>query len=241
MWIFRLTACGAGAVGYGARFDNRRIGRPADAAAAAGKLAKVHLGQHDRARLAQLLHHEGVLLRHMAFEKLRSRRRRHVNSVVVILQDDGDAMQLSAHFAALAFRIELPRLVERLFVESDDRVDGRALFVVGLDPLEVRAHQLLGGQRSAGKRRIQVGDCRGLDVQSCGARGHVQRAGESARCNCRIQHSFHAHSHLYLSCGLQTTADWSWRRLAQSNECAQAVGTAQRGSGATQTGDFLEK
>src|SRR5262249_1077215 len=117
VWIFRLTACGAGAVGYGARFDNRRIGRPAHAAAAAGKLAKVHLGQHDRARLAQLLHHEGVLLRHMPFKKLRSRRRWHVNSVVVILQDDGDAMQRSAHFAALAFRIELPRLVERLFVE----------------------------------------------------------------------------------------------------------------------------
>jgi len=140
VWIFRLTACGAGAVGYGACFDNRRIGRPAYAAAAAGELTEVHLGQRDRTRLAQLLHHEGVLLRHMAFEKLRSRRRRHVDGVVVILQHDGDPMQRSAHFAALAFGIELPRLVERLFVESDDRVNGRALFVVGFDPLEVRAH-----------------------------------------------------------------------------------------------------
>jgi hypothetical protein len=87
-------------------------------------------------------------------------------------------MQRSAHFAAHAFRIELSRLVERLFVESDDRVNGRTLFVVGVDPLEVRTHQLLGRQRFVGKRRIQIGDCRGLDVQSCGARGHVQRASQ---------------------------------------------------------------
>jgi hypothetical protein len=49
-----------------------------------------------------------------------------------------------------------------------------------------RTHQLLGRQRSVGKRRIQVGDCRGLDVQSGGARGHLRRASERTRCDYRL-------------------------------------------------------
>ena len=61
--------------------------------AARGELGEVHLRQDDGARLAQPLHHEGVVGRQRSLEQHRRARRRQVGGVVVVLEHDRDAVE----------------------------------------------------------------------------------------------------------------------------------------------------
>ena len=73
----------------------RIVRLPAERAvrAAGRELRHVYFREDDRARVAQLLDDERVLRRNRPLEQDRSAGRLHVERVVVVLEDDGDAVQ----------------------------------------------------------------------------------------------------------------------------------------------------
>ena len=68
----------------------------ADAGQAEGELVQVDLAEHHGSGLAQHSHLKRVLRRHDAHERKRAAGGRHVGGVVVVLEQDRDAVQRTA-------------------------------------------------------------------------------------------------------------------------------------------------
>ncbi len=177
------TGTGAGTAG-----DLRQVvgiqrlsAQRARARAAARELVQVRLRQDDRAGLAQLAHGEGVVHRLRAGQRLRSAGGRQVEGVVVVLHQDRHAVQQRARALLASFLVERLGGLDRLRIHGEDRVELGAGFVVGLDALEIRLHDLLGREpRVVGL--LQIEDRRGLEIERGGAGGPRPRArGHSPR------------------------------------------------------------
>ena len=134
------------------------------------ELAQVHFGQNDRAGLTQLLHDECVVGWNRALEDQRTRRGRHVERIEVVFEHDGNAVNRRARPFALALFVECARLIERLGVQCDDRVDRRSLLVEGLDALQVHPREFLGGEGAGIEGIVDVGDRRRIEIDGRGLR-----------------------------------------------------------------------
>ena len=89
----------------------------------------------DGAGLAQSLHQEGVIWRHIAFEQDRAAGGWHVDSVDIVLEHHRNAVQRPAHLAGLALGVESTSDLERLGIKGDDGVNLRTLAVIGGDAI----------------------------------------------------------------------------------------------------------
>ena len=107
----------------------------------------VRLGQEDGACGPKPLDDERVLAGHHALQRQRSRRRWHVRRLIVVLHDEGDAVQWTGGARLFEEAIELRRARACPTVDRDQRVDRRATFVVGLDAAEITLHDSTTGRR----------------------------------------------------------------------------------------------
>jgi hypothetical protein len=67
-------------------------------------------------------------------------------------------VERAADFTGLAFGVEGLGLGESVRIEGDDRIDGRALFVVGGDAGQIEISEFLGGERTLLEGGVEVGD-----------------------------------------------------------------------------------
>jgi hypothetical protein len=141
-----------------ARLDDGGIPGAGHAAAAGSELAQVDLGEDDRARVAKFPDDKGVGRWDRAVEQLRAAGRREIVGIEVVLQDDRNAVQRPTDFAGAALGIERAGFGEGVRVERNDRVDSRALFVVGGYPGEIPLREHLRGERAFVEGDIEVGD-----------------------------------------------------------------------------------
>ena len=114
----------------------------------ASQFTQRRLAQNDRSGFPQFFGNKGVSVRIVAFEKDRAERCRHSLHVELVLDNDGDAMKRPGQARALECRIQPVRLFKRLWIDCDDRIDGRPLLVVRVDTFEIQLDQLMRRQLS---------------------------------------------------------------------------------------------
>jgi hypothetical protein len=91
-------------------------------------------------------------------------------------------MQWAARTRRLAFGVERPCDFSRLWVDQNECVDARPLFVVGFDALEAEVDKPLRCKRAGIKCRVDVRDRRRGEVEGrrasecCDANGEKERA-----------------------------------------------------------------
>jgi hypothetical protein len=168
--------------------------RPERAVGAAGReLRQVHLREDHRPGITQPLDHERVVGRNRSVQQHRSAGGREIERIEVVLQHDGDAVQRRPPALGLPLGVQRARLLERLRVERDDRVQAGALFVVGLDPRQAQLHEPFARHRPGFHRRGELLDRRRVQFQRL--RGHAGRRREHhSKGNYESSHSsaFHA-------------------------------------------------
>ena len=125
-------------------------------------LRHVGLGDHDRAGLADLPHHEGVVGRKVVRERDGPSGRDHVVRVEVVLDEHRDAEERSHRLTGGLRRVEPVRALESPGVEHGDRVDR---VFVGRDPGEMPLHDLAAGCRPIADGRLHAGDRRLHDLE----------------------------------------------------------------------------
>ena len=92
----------------------------------------------------------------------------------------------------LALPIERLCLFEGFWVRGDDRVDRRALFVVGGDAGEVSLHEFFRGERARFHRPLEIGDSGSFQVERCAegegreAERKGKQSGEETRAEAKI-------------------------------------------------------
>ena len=138
---------------------------------AAAELAERRLAEKDDAGLPQLGDDEGVVARHVVLEQHRAERRRHAFDVALVLHDDRDAVQRTDEAGCLECGIEPVGFFQRGWIERNDRIDRRALLIVGGDAVEIGLHQRTGRERPGLIGSMDVGDRRfeefeGLEIHS---------------------------------------------------------------------------
>ena len=106
----------------------------------AAKLAQGGFGENDRAGFLEFFNDERVAIRVVILEQHGSKSGRHSYGVALIFNDDGDAVQGTDKAGRLKRAVEPIGLFERVGVHTDDRVDRRAIFVIGFDPIEIHLH-----------------------------------------------------------------------------------------------------
>ena len=159
---------GSGASGGSRRYPIGIVGVPdvtgddrAEALIGAeGELGHVGLGEHDGARFADPLHLEGVIGRDRVRERRRSGARGKVRGVVVVLHDHRDALErpVRAEPGIREALVGFGGPIHRPRIDRDDRVEGRALPVVGLDPGQVGRDQLRAGEVPSLEAPVDPGD-----------------------------------------------------------------------------------
>ncbi len=122
------------------------------------ELRHVRLGDHHRAGVAQALDDERVGTGHHAFQRQRSRRRRHVDRLVVVLHEDRHAVHRPDRPRLAEAAIEIVGGLQRVGVGHHDRVQRRALLVVGVDPRQVLLDERAARQRAVAERRLDLRD-----------------------------------------------------------------------------------
>ncbi len=133
------------------------------------ELRHVHLREHDCAGRAQLLHEKGVFGRNRPFEQDRAASRRQVGGVVVVLEDNRDAVQRRARTLRFSLGIERARGLERLRIERQHRAQRRPLPVVRVDARQTELHQSFCRQRTGVERAVDVGDSERVEIdRACG-------------------------------------------------------------------------
>ena len=139
-----------------------------------GELGQVGLAHDDRARLAELGDDPGVLGRLVVREHERAARGLHVLGVEDVLGQDRDAEQRLrvARRARVVGGLGLRHRVRR---DHDHRVQAQRPAVVGGDPVQVGAHDLLRGRLAGGHVGLQVGDRLAHDVVRRGRRRAQRR------------------------------------------------------------------
>ena len=111
------------------------------------------------ARLPEPLHHERIVWRHGLGERDRAARRRHVGGIEVVLQDDRNAVERTCR-AGLGRAIDRLGHLHRARVHADDGAERWALVVVGLDAIQILAHQLCAGDGARRQRGMDRADRR---------------------------------------------------------------------------------
>ncbi len=142
---------GAGTRAAAIAVERIRVAREATACAPAahrlgrahiGPLAQVGLADDDGAGGAQLRSHVGVAFGPHAGQRQRTGGRAHaVAGGDIVFQQDGDAVQRTAHAPGGTLAVHLQRQLERFGIDLDDGVDARAGLVDVAD-----ARQVLRGQ-----------------------------------------------------------------------------------------------
>src|SRR5204862_3127247 len=89
---------------------------------------------------------------------------RHVEGVIVVLEDDGNAVQRRSPSFRLPLGVERARLVDRLRIERDDRVQGRSLAIERANAREAHLRQRFGRQRAGVEGGLDVGDRRRIEL-----------------------------------------------------------------------------
>ena len=140
---------------------------------AAGELRHVGLGEHERARLAQLAHLKGIPRRHRALQRQRPGRGRHIHGVKIVLHDHGDAVQWPDRARLREPGVERVGRLQGVGINGDDRVQSRPLLVVRRNTVEIHLDQHTTGQRLRFERCLDVGNRRFVVMQQLeGARVH---------------------------------------------------------------------
>ena len=146
----RDRRAGAGARAAGIAIEHVGVLRLPAARAPAGRrprraevrpLAEVRLAEDDGAGLAQARDDEGVLPRLVRRQRQRAGRVHQAGDVDVVLQQDRDAVQRTAHLAGLALGVERVGVLQRRRVELDHRVQLRPSVVHDRDAIEIRLRQ----------------------------------------------------------------------------------------------------
>jgi hypothetical protein len=136
---------------------------------------EVGLAEDDGAGLPKASNDERVFSRYERCQSQGRAGRRHVRRVVVVLEDDGNAVQRSAHLSGAPLCIHGPRVTFRRWVDADHRVERRSALVVGGDAGEVGARQV---ERAERPRTCRAEGPRSWLRQP--RRGHPVKPGASA-------------------------------------------------------------
>ena len=143
---------------------------------ARGELVHVGLAEDDRAGLFELAHQERIARRVKASERDRPRAGRHLDGLVVVLDQHGDAVERPARAARLALGIERVSGLAGARVEHRDRIERRTALIVGVDPRQVEIDQLPRRHIAGLLRPLQLFDRLLHEVVRRKRRGHRLRA-----------------------------------------------------------------
>ena len=148
-----------------------------------GPLVHVALTEDQRTCPAKLGGDVRIPAWHRTGEGLRSRGGLHVRGVDVVLEDHRNTVQ-RPDFPMLVpeFPVQGTRLRQCVRRERDQRVDRRAVILVGLDPGEETTNQLDAGELASRECRVDPGD-RGLFYDEAARRG----AGRRSECAGRAE------------------------------------------------------
>ena len=141
-----------------------------------GEFHQVRLAEQHRAGGAEFRGNERITAGRGACQTDRSRAGRQVLSVVIVFEDDGDAVQRTAGTFRLALLIERGGFRSGSRVQPDQRVEDGALLIVGCDPVQVHADQRFGRDTSGCHSGLQL-----LNRRFPHTKGGVGRGGNS-RC-----------------------------------------------------------
>jgi hypothetical protein len=107
-------------------------------------------------------------------------------AVVVVLDDDRDAVQQTSQCSRLPFGIPRGGLIKRFAVEDADRVQSRSTLVVRLNAGQIRCHQFLRGDGSSRERRLELRNGRLHEFKrlrrGLGARVRYETSAEQREC-----------------------------------------------------------
>ena len=85
-----------------------------------------------------------------------TRRRFAPNRFEVVLHDRGNAVQWADKASLREASVQLVRLFRCVWIEHNERIDGRPPFVVSVDAFEIRVDQLTASQPSLTHRRVDL-------------------------------------------------------------------------------------
>ena len=119
-----------------------------DRSDAHGKLVQGRLGKNDGSAFAQTFYQECVVRGDPAGQGKGTGRRLHVLGFVIVLDDHRNAVQGAPRTVSRSLGIKLFRLGQSIGIHGDDRVQRRALLIVGGNARQVHCDQVLGGNRS---------------------------------------------------------------------------------------------
>ena len=158
----------------------------ADRRAAPGELHQVRFGQNDRAGLSQAFDDEPVGRRVGFRQRHRSAGCRHVGRVVVVFQDNGNAVQRSPGRCGCIEPVHVRGGLDRARIHGQDGVQRGAFVVVRVDAIEVCARQLGAGDLSGIEGGVNRADRRFFEHEArrvLGRRiGEYRRGDEDRRC-----------------------------------------------------------
>ena len=154
--------CGAAARSTGISTEVIRVpglaAERADGGDAARELVEVRLAHDHRAGIAQFFYLEGVAARHRSGEGDRRGRRGQVEGVVVVLDDDRNAVQWTTNAPRGPLAIHRVGIGKRVRVDRDHRVDRWASMVERVDAGEIRLHQPMRADNSGAHRGRELGN-----------------------------------------------------------------------------------
>ena len=113
---------------------------------AAAEFTEGRFADDDGAGFFELGDDEGIAAGIIIFEQQRAQSRRHRRRVALVLHDDRYAVQRPHRTRGLVRGVEAVGFCERVGIERNDRIDRRAIFVIGGDAIEIHLHQLTAGQ-----------------------------------------------------------------------------------------------
>jgi len=141
----------------------------------------VGLGQDDGARRAQPGDDEGVLPRLRAFERQRAAGGWQVGGIVVVLENDGHAVQWAELSAMGEAGIEEVGRGQRTSVQCQYGIELRSLLVVGRDAVEVSLDELVAAQAVIAERLLDLRNRRSSTLKSVARTGVATAARQAAK------------------------------------------------------------
>ena len=127
---------------------------------APGHFAESRFGEDQSAGLFQFFDDKRIAIGIIVLEQHRSDRRRQAFDIGLIFDDHRDAVQRTHRSRGVVDAVELRRLVERLAVEGNNRIERRPVLVVGGDAIEVELHQSAAGKLPRLIRLLNIVDRR---------------------------------------------------------------------------------
>src|SRR5262249_23546037 len=179
MWVMSLTAHGTEAVWDGTRLQYCRIGRSGGASTATCEFAEIDLRNDDSSSITEFLGKEAIRRRNGALKQLATRGGRHIERVEIVFEHNRDAMQRPTYLACLAFRIQRSGFSQRVGVESDDRVDGRAVLVVSRNAAKINLGELFRCERAFLESRLKIANSGSFYIHFGGPNGERENKSGS--------------------------------------------------------------